>query len=102
MLGDYYILKQGLGGDTDAVNAGYQYYRTDMGEGYLVCFRPNLSNEEYTTFVLKGLESEATYEVRNADTDQKLTMTGEELMTDGLKVYFPTIQVAHMIYFTKQ
>ena len=102
MLGDYYILKQGLGGDTDAVNAGYQYYRTDMGEGYLVCFRPNLSNEEYTTFVLKGLESEATYEVRNADTDQKLTMTGEELMTDGLKVYFPTIQVAHMIHFTKQ
>lgn len=102
MLGDYYILQQGLDGDTDSVNAGYQFYRKDLGEGYLVCFRPNYSSEEYTTFVLKGLEAEATYEVRNVDNEQKLTMTGEELMTLGLKVYFPRNQVSHMIYITKQ
>ncbi len=102
MLGDYYILQQGLSGDTDAVNAGYEFYRADLGEGFLVCFRPTYSQEEYTTFVLKGLESEATYEVRNADNDQKLTLTGEELMNDGIKAYFPRNQVAHMIYITKQ
>ncbi len=102
MLGDYYILQQGLGGDTDAVNAGYEFYRTDLGEGFLVCFRPGYSSEEYTTFVLKGLESDATYEVCNVDNDQKLTMTGEELMSDGIKTYFPRNQIAHMIYITKQ
>ncbi len=102
MMGDYYILQQGLGGDTDAVNAGYEFYRPDLGEGFLVCFRPTYSQEEYTTFVLKGLDAGATYEVRNADNDQKLTMTGEELMSDGIKAFFLRNQIAHMIYITKQ
>lgn len=103
MMGDYYILQQGLGEeDTDAVNAGYEFYRADLGEGFLACFRPNYSSEEYTTFILKGLDAAATYTVRNVDNDQSITMTGEELMKDGLKVYFPRNQVAHMIYITKQ
>lgn len=102
MMGDYYILQQGLDGDTESVNAGYEFYRADLGEGFLVCFRPSYSSEEYTTFVLKGLEAEATYEVRNVDNEQKLTMTGEELMTLGIKAYFPRNQVSHMIYITKQ
>ena len=102
MMGDYYILQQGLGGDTDAVNAGYEFYRPDLGQGFLVCFRPTYSSEEYTTFILKGLDAGATYEVRNADNDQKLTMTGEELMSDGIKAFFPRNQIAHMIYITKQ
>jgi len=53
-------------------------------------------------FYLKGLEAEATYVVRNADTDETHEFTGEQLMTKGLNVYFPRVQVSHMIYFDKK
>ena len=39
---------------------------------------------------------------RNADTDETHEFTGEQLMTKGLNVYFPRLQVSHMIYFDKK
>lgn len=102
MLNDFYILTQGYGDDTDSKNAGYEYYIPEEGRGYLVCFRPGLSSEEYTNFYLKGLEAEATYVIRNADTGETHEFTGEELMTKGLNIFFPRVQVSHMIYFDKK
>ena len=102
MLHDFYILTQGYGGSTDGKNAGYEYHIPEQGRGYLVCFRPTMSAEQFTTFYFKGLEAEATYLLRNADTDETLELTGEELMTYGLEVEFPRAQVSHMIYFDKK
>lgn len=102
MLHDFYILQQGYGADTNNKNAGYEYYIPEQGRGYLVCFRPSGSGTEYTNFYLEGLEAEATYVVRNADTEETHEFTGEQLMTNGLKVYFPRTMVSHMIYFDKK
>ncbi len=102
MLHDFYILTQGYGDSTDSKNAGYEYYIPEEGRGYLVCFRPGLSSEEHTIFHFKGLESDAVYVLRNADTGETHEYTGEELMTNGLRVYFPRVKVSHMIYFEKK
>jgi hypothetical protein len=102
MLHDFYILTQGYGDETDYMNAGYEYYIPEEGRGYLVCFRPTNSEDEKTTFYLKGLVADATYVIRNADTDETHEKTGEELMTTGITVYFPRAMVSHMIYFDKK
>ena len=102
MLHDFYILQQGYGADTNNKNAGYEYYIPEQGRGYLVCFRPTGSGTEYTNFYLEDLEADATYVVRNADTEETHEFTGEQLMTNGLKVYFPRTGVSHMIYFDKK
>jgi|GEM_PF-1441136 len=78
-----------LFGDPEALE-----YMTDMILGFLDDMRID--------FYLKGLEAEATYVVRNADTDETHEFTGEQLMTKGLNVYFPRVQVSHMIYFDKK
>jgi hypothetical protein len=48
------------------------------------------------------LVADATYVIRNADTDETHEKTGEELMTTGITVYFPRTMVSHMIYFDKK
>ncbi len=134
MLGDYYILKQGLheslkqeeqGTDTpveenpfddytcwveddptkdytDTTNAAYEFYREDIGEGYLVAFRPNFSEVADENFKLKGLDTHAYYEVKDADTGETSIHTGRYLMEQGLDLHFPYTRTSHMIYFTKQ
>lgn len=99
---DFYILTQGYGDQTDYKNAGYEYYIPDDDRGYLVCFRPTNSKDENTTFYLKGLDPDATYVVRNADTDETLESDGATLMEYGLTVNFPRTMVSHMIYFDKK
>ncbi len=101
-IGDMYILRQGLGADTDAENAGYQFQLTDGSKGFFVCFRPTYSSKEYTTFYFRNLDANATYEFRNVDNEEIKQFTGEQLMNLGLKIYFPREEVAHMIYFTKK
>ena len=121
MLGDYYILQQGLHEGlvddtsngwwmesdasrdyTDTTDAAYEFYREDLGEGYLVTFRPNHSTETYQIYKLKGLDAHAQYEVRDADTGETSVRSGRYLMETGIKVVSPKTRTSHMIYFTKQ
>ena len=124
MLGDYYILQQGLhegliygtspkketcwysSNDakdyTDTTDAAYEFYREDLGEGYLVTFRPNHSTETYQIYKLKGLDAHAQYEVLDADTGETSVRSGRYLMETGIKVVSPKPRTSHMIYFTKQ
>ncbi len=92
MLGDYYILQQGLHEGiyhdsywkendaskdyTNTTNAAYEYYLEEQGKGYLVAFRPTYSDVETETFKLKGLDAHADYEVRDADTGETFIHTG--------------------------
>lgn len=102
MIHDFYILSQGYGNKTETTNAGYEYHIPEEGRGYLVCFRPGGSDDEETTFCLKGLDPEATYTIRLADSEETHEMTGQTMMEKGLKVQFPRTKVAHMIYFDKK
>jgi hypothetical protein len=118
MLGDYYILQQGLHEGltygsywkeadaskdyTDATDAAYEFYREDLGKGYLVTFRPSYSTKTSQIYKLKGLDAHAEYLVEDADTGETSLHSGRYLMEVGIKVVSPTVRTSHMIYFTKQ
>ncbi len=126
MLGDYYILQQGLhegltrGTDTghgditcwleadaskdytDSANAAYEFYREDLGKGYVVAFRPTYSSDDCDTLLLKGLDGHALYEIKDADSGETAVYSGRFLMKQGLKLEFPTAKTALMIYFTRK
>ena len=102
MLHDFYIITQGYGSDTNYKNAGYEYHIPEEGRGYLVCFRPSGSGEQFTVFKLRGLEADATYVIRNADNGETHEFTGKQLMEQGMQVEFPRAGVSHMIYFDKK
>ena len=125
MLGDYYILKQGLHeglkqGDcpthnvycwieadsskdyTNSTNAAYEFYLEEEGRGYVVAFRPTYSTDDRDTVLLKGLDRHADYLVTDADTGASAVYTGRYLMEQGLDLSFPDIRTSRMIYFTKQ
>ena len=50
----------------------------------------------------RTLDPDATYVIRNADTDETLESDGATLMEYGLTVNFPRTMVSHMIYFDKK
>ena len=102
MNGDYYILAQGTGEKYDTENACYEYYVPEEGRGFLMAFRPEKSSKEEQTFVLRGLEEEATYIVEVKDNGETLEVDGKTLMTNGLKISFPEARLSWLIYITKK
>lgn len=100
--GDYYILASGVSEAYDTVLAVYEFYIPEEGRGMIEAFRPENCNKESGVFVLKGLDPSATYELEVVDNGQKLTMTGEKLMTTGLAIEFPSPNLSLMIYINKK
>ncbi len=102
MNGDYYIIAQGLGAEYDNINACYEYYVPEEGRGFLMAFRPEKSMVAKQSFVLRGLDAEATYIVEVDDNGETMEVDGETLMTDGLTVTFNEPRMSLLIYITKK
>ena len=66
-----------------------------------MAFRPANCGTEDGLFVLKGLDSAATYEITVVDNGQTLTLSGEKLMTTGLAINFPTPNLSLIIYINQ-
>jgi len=64
----------------------WQFDRPDLGEGVVQVFRRAESIYEVGRLRLRGLQAEATYAVRDLDTEREETYTGAELMEPGLRV----------------
>lgn len=108
MRGDYYILKQGYNDENSRednisnTDACYEYYLEDEGRGFLAVFRPNGCDVKKMTYLLKGLDENATYNLSVNFTDYTLTMTGKKLMEDGLSVdFFKDGDLSYVIFFEK-
>lgn len=101
MRGDYYILASGVDEAYDTVLAVYEFFLPEEDRGMLMAFRPANCTEESGVFVLKGLDPEATYELELVDNGQKLTLTGEKLMTTGLALDFPSANLSLIIYINQ-
>lgn len=101
MTGDFYILDQGFGSEIETKDACYEFYKADEGKGYLVAFRPEHCATESASYRLKGLDAASSYELEVVDAGQKIVMTGEELMTDGLKLTYPRANISFLIYINK-
>ena len=99
--GDYYMLAYGKDDKMEYKDACYEFYESESGKGYLVAFRPENCTVESASYRLKGLEQDATYEITVTDNGEELLLTGEELMTDGLKINYPRSNLSILIYINK-
>jgi len=82
--GDFYPLFD----QTDSMKywAAYQFYRPDLNAGIVLAFRKQGSSIEKVRLPLQGLEAISSYEVEDADSKAVITLTGRELMENGLPI----------------
>jgi alpha-galactosidase len=68
----------------------WQFNRPEQGDGVVQAFRRPQSVEELARYKLRGLDPQARYTVTDFDTGRDQTLTGRELMDDGLPVTIQT------------
>ena len=98
LLGDYYPLTPYNSGNDGFM--AWQYDLPESGEGVVQVFRREDSPVVSAKFKLHGLDASAKYEVENLDGGMK-TMTGQELMEEGLEANTKT-QPAALIFAYKR
>jgi alpha-galactosidase len=98
-LGDYYPLSP----YSKALDiwVAWQFHRPDLGEGLVQAFRRDHSFYESARFRLRGLESNARYQVKNADTPELTQISGSELMDKGLLIGIAQHPGASIITYQK-
>lgn len=84
IFGDYYPLTP-YSLDAKAW-VGWQFDRPDLGEGMVQLFRRQDSAEESIEVRLRGLEPRATYTLTDHDAAGTSSMTGRQLMDEGLTI----------------
>jgi alpha-galactosidase len=97
--GDYYPLTP-----FDASHSAWMAWQFDNRanhEGFVQVFRRPESQESSRTLKLQGLEPASRYGVRNADTGTTETMTGQQLMQQGLKVELKANPESALISYKK-
>jgi alpha-galactosidase len=82
--GDYYPLMP----DTrdNSVWIGWQFDRPEQNDGIVELFRRADSAYESARLKLRGLDPKATYQITRINGDERLEMSGEELLQKGLPV----------------
>jgi alpha-galactosidase len=99
-LGDYYPLTR-YSRAADAWMA-WQFDRPETGEGVVQAFRRPGARQDSLKLHLRGLDPEATYEVKNADKEDAVSMGGKELMLNGLTVTLPGKPAAALVTYQKK
>jgi alpha-galactosidase len=68
----------------------WQFDRPESGRGMVQVFRRQDSPFTAAVFPLRGLDPEATYTVRNVDIEGSKTLSGAELLKNGLPINIET------------
>lgn len=99
-LGDFHPLT----GYTLAEDAwvAWQFDRPDLGAGLVLAFRRPQSPFVQATFPLRGLDPEAAYEFRDADTGAVLVRSGKECALTGLPVDLPAKPASRLLFYRKR
>lgn len=83
-MGDYYPLTPY---STDGgVWMAWQFNRPENGAGMVQVFRRGNSIYDAASLPLQGLDPEGQYNIQNIDEDVSITLSGKELMEQGLRV----------------
>jgi len=99
LRGDFYPLTPCA---LDAPYLGFQFHRTDTGEGFALVFRRRVEVAypvpETFRAALRGLESDATYAVRLESDASESVATGSEL-GDGIELRLASVPSAELIVY---
>lgn len=106
ICGDFYIIKQGYNENDKEDNisksdACYQFYLEEEGRGYIFACHPDAGESTAITYLLKGLDPDATYNLSVSLTDHTLTLTGKELLEGGLNITYYGEQDSYIIFYEK-
>jgi alpha-galactosidase len=110
--GDYYpILPCGSNADceTDADKepsadftwAAWQFNRPEHGDGMIQAFRRAQNQESTKNLVLRGLDPDAKYQISNPGTATPTSLSGKELMQQGLPVAINQKLGAVILFYAK-
>ena len=81
--------------------AAWQFNRAEQGDGMVQAFRRDEDDETTKDLRLRGLDTAATYEITNLDTKTPTTVSGKELMQQGLHVEIKEKRGAVIIVYKK-
>ncbi len=97
--GDFYpLLSYSLAADAWAA---WQCDRPDLGEGCVVALRRPESPFRTMTPALHALEPEATYELRDADSGDRWSVSGKELTETGLTLEIAEPRGSRLIIYRR-
>ncbi len=99
-LGDFYpLISFTLADDSWAA---WQFDRPDLGTGIVLAFRRPQSPFAVAALTLKGLQAEATYEFRDADTGEVVQRVGSQCMDDGLQIEIAGKPAARLLIYQRK
>jgi alpha-galactosidase len=79
----------------------WQFNRPEQGDGMVQCFRRSGNEESTKDLQLRGLDPAAIYEVTNLDLKVPITVTGRNLMQQGLHVEIQDKPGAAIVLYKK-
>ncbi|MCC7376004.1 MAG: alpha-galactosidase [Verrucomicrobiales bacterium] len=98
-LGDYYPLTAYSRAKDTWV--AWQFDRPDLGSGVVQAFRHDEATAETARYRLQGLEARSTYQVTDLDQEGTRTMTGQELMDQGVSITLSQRPSAAVLVYSK-
>jgi len=78
--------------------AAYQFHRPDMNAGMVLAFRKQGSPIEKARFPLHGLDTAALFEVEDADSKAVMTVSGRELLENGLPIEIASRRCSRLFF----
>jgi len=99
LMGDYYPLSPYS--QEDDVWMAFQFNKPEDGTGTVMAFRRAKCEAGSVRFKLKGLEPGATYEVKDLDSPQPVSLTGAELLDAGVLAAIPARPGAALLVYRK-
>ncbi len=81
--------------------AAWQFNRPEQGDGMVQAFRREEDDESSKDLPLRGLDPEATYEVKDLDAATPTTISGKDLMQRGVRVEIKNKRGAAIIIYKK-
>jgi alpha-galactosidase len=80
----------------------HEYFDRSSGNGVVFIFRGSAQNEPIHTFLIQGLDPDATYRLRFHDhSSSERAVSGRTLMKDGLRVALGVPQSSELVFITK-
>ena len=108
MLADFHHARPFMSGDYYELTAqslsrrqwqALQFDRPDLHGGCVVVLRRSESPFKVAEFALRGLDSDALYEIEDADSGALRTLTGRNLMEVGLEVELSTRRSSALLFY---
>ncbi len=81
--------------------AAWQFNRPEEGDGMVQAFRRDQSDQPSQNLPLRGLDPAATYEIHNLDTTTRTTVSGRDLLQQGLHVEIKEKRGAVILLYKK-